>query len=189
MRQRTLAVAAGQALRGRWRSGGLLGAWFARLGFWSWGPAEDDFEAEGAELADVVGGLPADAGLAVVVVRAEVLIAHAGAGQQLVVARVRRRLRDRRGVSDPSPLLDRAAIEEAFRRLGDRLARRRRGGRPLHVRRCCNRAPQRVPHRRWPLRTTRAGPLVTSMPSSSRTASFLRKHWRWLPSSTCPVGG
>jgi hypothetical protein len=27
-------------------------------------------------------------------------------------------------VSDPSPLLDRAGIEEAFRRLGDRLARR-----------------------------------------------------------------
>ncbi len=38
--------------------------------------------------------------------------------------RVRRRLRDRRRVSDPSPLLDRAGIEEAFRRLGDRLARR-----------------------------------------------------------------
>jgi len=82
MRQRTLAVAAGQGLRGRWRSGGLLGAWF---GFWSWGPAEGDFEAEGAELADVVGDLPADAGLAVVVVRSEVLIACAGAGQQLVV--------------------------------------------------------------------------------------------------------
>jgi len=31
---------------------------------------------------------------------------------------------DRRRVSDPSPLLDRAAIEEAYRRLGDRLARR-----------------------------------------------------------------
>ena len=31
---------------------------------------------------------------------------------------------DRRRVSDPSPLLDRAGIEEAFRRLGDRLARR-----------------------------------------------------------------
>jgi hypothetical protein len=27
-------------------------------------------------------------------------------------------------VSDPSPLLDRAGIEKAFRRLGDRLARR-----------------------------------------------------------------
>ena len=38
--------------------------------------------------------------------------------------RVRRRLRDRRRVSDSSPLLDRAGIEEAFRRLGDRLARR-----------------------------------------------------------------
>jgi hypothetical protein len=47
--------------------------------------AEGDFEAEGAELADVVGDLPADAALAFVVVRAEVLIAHAGVGQQLVV--------------------------------------------------------------------------------------------------------
>ena len=38
--------------------------------------------------------------------------------------RLRRRLRDRRGVSDPSPLLDRAGIEDAFLRLGERLARR-----------------------------------------------------------------
>jgi hypothetical protein len=39
------------------------------------GPAEGDLEAEGAELADVVGDLPADAVLAVVVVRSEILIA------------------------------------------------------------------------------------------------------------------
>jgi hypothetical protein len=39
--------------------------------------------------------------------------------------RVRCRLRNRRGVSDPSPLLDRAALEDAFRRLGERLARLR----------------------------------------------------------------
>ena len=38
--------------------------------------------------------------------------------------RVRCRLRNRRSVSDPSPLLDRAGIEDAFRRLGERLARR-----------------------------------------------------------------
>jgi hypothetical protein len=47
--------------------------------------AEGDFEAGGAELADVVGDLPADAALALVVVRAEVLMPHAGVGQQLVV--------------------------------------------------------------------------------------------------------
>lgn len=38
--------------------------------------------------------------------------------------RFRRGLRDRRGVSDTGPLLDRAGIEEVFRRLGDRLAKR-----------------------------------------------------------------
>jgi hypothetical protein len=38
--------------------------------------------------------------------------------------RVRRRLRDRRRVSEPAPLLGREDIEEAFRRLGDRLAKR-----------------------------------------------------------------
>ena len=37
---------------------------------------------------------------------------------------IRRRLRDRRRVSEPTPLLDRAGIEDAFRRLGDRLAKR-----------------------------------------------------------------
>ena len=39
---------------------------------------EGDFEAEGAELADVVGDLAADVALALVVVRAEVLVAGAG---------------------------------------------------------------------------------------------------------------
>jgi len=32
--------------------------------------------------------------------------------------------RDKRGVSDPAPLLGRQRIEEAFRVLGDRLAKR-----------------------------------------------------------------
>jgi hypothetical protein len=39
----------------------------------------------GAEPADVVGDLPAGGGLVVVVVGAEVGVAHAGVGQQLVV--------------------------------------------------------------------------------------------------------
>jgi hypothetical protein len=39
---------------------------------------EGDFEAEGAELADVVGDLAADVALAVVVVGAEVVVAGAG---------------------------------------------------------------------------------------------------------------
>jgi hypothetical protein len=47
--------------------------------------AEGDFEAEVAELADVVGDLAADVAAALVVVRAEVGIAHAGVGHQLVV--------------------------------------------------------------------------------------------------------
>jgi hypothetical protein len=46
--------------------------------------AEGDFEAEGAELADVVGDLAADVALPLVVAGAEVLVAHAGVGQQLV---------------------------------------------------------------------------------------------------------
>jgi hypothetical protein len=50
--------------------------------------------------------------------------ARACPGRVAQPGRVRRRLRDRRRVSEPSPLLDRAGIEEAFRRLGDRLARR-----------------------------------------------------------------
>jgi hypothetical protein len=40
--------------------------------------AQGDFEAEGAGLADVVGDLAADAGLALVVIRAEILISHPG---------------------------------------------------------------------------------------------------------------
>src|SRR5215510_4379650 len=70
-----------------------------RLGFAGWsgglgvlaGPvwvgeaAEGDLVAEACELADVVADLAADVALALVVVRAEVLIAHAGVGQQLVV--------------------------------------------------------------------------------------------------------
>ena len=51
----------------------------------SGGAAEGDFEAEVAELADVVGDLPADVALALVVVRAEVFIPGAGAGEQGVV--------------------------------------------------------------------------------------------------------
>jgi hypothetical protein len=47
--------------------------------------AQGHFEAEGAELADVVGDLAAGVALALVVVSAEVLIPHAGVGQQLVV--------------------------------------------------------------------------------------------------------
>ena len=51
-------------------SGGLAGpVW---LGFG--GAAEGDFEAEVAELADVVGDLTAEVGAALVVVRAEVLL-------------------------------------------------------------------------------------------------------------------
>ena len=57
--------------------------WFRGVGFGD--AAEGDFEAEGAELADVVADLAADIAAALVVVRAEVLIAHAGVGQQLVV--------------------------------------------------------------------------------------------------------
>jgi len=59
----------------RW-SGGLGRAGFAGFGE----AAEGDLEAEGAELADVVSDLPAGAGLAVVVVRAEAGIPGAGPG-------------------------------------------------------------------------------------------------------------
>src|SRR5208282_5295727 len=78
-----LAIGAGQGLWARYGSGGwclACSVWFG-VG----GAAEGDFEAEGAELADVVGDLPADVCLALVVVGAEVLIPHAGVGQQLVV--------------------------------------------------------------------------------------------------------
>src|SRR5579859_278858 len=45
---------------------------------------EGDFEAEGAEAADVAGDLAADVCAALVVVRAEVLVSHAGVGEQFV---------------------------------------------------------------------------------------------------------
>jgi hypothetical protein len=48
------------------------------------GAAEGDFEAEAFELGHVVVDLAAEAGPAFVVVRAEVLMPHAGVGQQLV---------------------------------------------------------------------------------------------------------
>jgi hypothetical protein len=54
-----------------WLLAGWVGIWFGEA-------AEADFETEGAELADMVGGLSADAGLAFVVLRSEVLVPHAG---------------------------------------------------------------------------------------------------------------
>jgi len=69
---------------GEW-SGGLGAGCLAGAGVGFGEPAEGDLEAEGAELADVVGDLPAHAGLAFVAVRAEVLIPRAGGGQQRVV--------------------------------------------------------------------------------------------------------
>ena len=52
---------------------------------WAGDAGEGDFEAEGFDLADVVGDLAAGGGLPLVVIRAEILIAHARVGQQLVV--------------------------------------------------------------------------------------------------------
>ena len=69
---------------GEW-SGGLGAGCLAGVGVWFGEAAEGDLEAEGAEFADVAGDLAAGAGLAFVVVRAEVGVAGAGAGQQLVV--------------------------------------------------------------------------------------------------------
>src|SRR6266851_5416422 len=66
-------------------SGGLSAGCLAGVGVWFGEAAEGDFETEGAELADVVGDLPACAGLALVVVRAKILIPQAGTGQQGVV--------------------------------------------------------------------------------------------------------
>jgi hypothetical protein len=77
-RQRTLAIGAGQGLLGRYGSGGLGRARSVGFGFGD--AAQGDFEAEGSELADVVGDLAAGVALALVVVRAEVLVTHAGAG-------------------------------------------------------------------------------------------------------------
>src|SRR5690348_8298918 len=51
------------------------------------GTAESDFQAEFLEFADVVGDLAAGLGAALVVVRPEILVPHAGAGQELVVHR------------------------------------------------------------------------------------------------------
>ena len=56
--------------------------WGCSVGFGGEDAAEGDLEAEGAELADVVGYLAPDVALAVEVVRAEVLVAHARVGQQ-----------------------------------------------------------------------------------------------------------
>src|SRR5713101_5139093 len=66
-------------------SGGRGAGCLAGVGVWFGEAAEGDFEAEGAELADVVGDLAAGADLAFVAVRAEVGVARAGGGQQLVV--------------------------------------------------------------------------------------------------------
>src|SRR5208283_4702544 len=57
---------------GRYGSGGLGRGCSVRAGFGD--AAEGDFETEGSELADVVGDLAAGVALALVVVRAEVLI-------------------------------------------------------------------------------------------------------------------
>jgi hypothetical protein len=62
-----------------------LAACSGGVGFGFGDAAEGDFESEGAELADVVGDLAVDVAAALVVVRAEVLVPHAGVGQQLVV--------------------------------------------------------------------------------------------------------
>ena len=78
MRQRTLTIGAGQGLAGRYGSGGLDRA--CSVWVWFGEAAEGDLEAEGAELADVVGDLAAGVALAFVVVRAEVGVAHAGVG-------------------------------------------------------------------------------------------------------------
>ena len=81
MRQRALAIGAGQGLPGWCGSGGLGRACGVRVGFGD--AAEGDVEAEVAELADVVGDLAADVTLAFVVVRAEVGVAHAGLDSSL----------------------------------------------------------------------------------------------------------
>src|SRR5579859_8252222 len=75
-------MAGRSGLVGGYGSGGLGVSWSVRAGG---GAGEGDVEAEGFDLADVVGDLAAGCGLPFVVVRAKVLIAHAGVGQQLVV--------------------------------------------------------------------------------------------------------
>ncbi len=81
MRQRTLAIGAGRGLPGRCGSGRWGVSWPGGFGFGA--AAEGDFEAEVAEIANVVGDLAAGVGAAFVVVRAEVGVAHAGVSQQL----------------------------------------------------------------------------------------------------------
>jgi hypothetical protein len=68
---------------GEW-SGGRGGGWVVLRGFVE--AAEGDFEAGGAEPADVADDLPAGAGLVLVVVRAEVGTPHAGVRPALVPA-------------------------------------------------------------------------------------------------------
>jgi len=70
-----------RALRGWYGSGGLDGACSVWVRFGE--AAEGDLEAERAELADMVGDLAADVGAALVAVRTEVLIPHAGVGVSL----------------------------------------------------------------------------------------------------------
>ena len=81
-------------------------------------------------------------------------------------------------MSEPSPLLDRAGIEEAFRRLGDRLARRGVvadlyvfGGAAMALAYDSRRATRDVDA------------------SSSRMASSSRKHRLWPLISACLAGG
>ena len=81
MRQRTVAIGAGQGLRGGMGQAAWAGPCSVWAGFGD--AAEGDLEAEGAELADVVGDMAADVALALVVVRAGVLTSHAGVSQQL----------------------------------------------------------------------------------------------------------
>ena len=92
MRQ-TLTLASWSGSAGRDGSGGLGVPWPARFWPGSGDGAQGDFEAEGAELADVVCDLPADAGPALVVVRAEILVSHAGASLRAVRLAAGRRIR------------------------------------------------------------------------------------------------
>ena len=75
-RQQALHVRPVRVCRPGTDSGGLARP--VRLG--SRDAAEGDLEAEGSELADVVGDLAADVAVALVVVRAEVGVPHAGVG-------------------------------------------------------------------------------------------------------------
>ena len=81
MRQRTLAIGPAGPAGAVWNQAVASIPWPGGFGFGA--AAEDDFEAEVAETADVVGDLAAGVGAAFVVVRAEVDVAHAGVSQQL----------------------------------------------------------------------------------------------------------